>query len=40
MAPAQKRATAAIVDLADVRADAQRNRQIEMVDREIVALFN
>lgn len=40
IAPAQKRPTAAIVDLADVRADLQRNRQVEMVDREIVALFN
>jgi hypothetical protein len=34
------RGGAAIIDLAEVRADARRAKLIETVDREIVALFN
>lgn len=40
LSPAQKRTSAAIVDLAEVRADVRRAKQVESVDQEIVALFN
>lgn len=40
LTPGQKRHSAAIVDLADVRANVQRAKQIDTVDQEIVALFN
>ncbi len=40
LAPAKVRNSAAIVNLADVRADARRAKQIDSVDQEIVALFN
>lgn len=35
-----QRRGAAVVDLAEVRADARRAKQIETTDREIVALFH
>ncbi|OYW56454.1 MAG: hypothetical protein B7Y80_06615 [Hyphomicrobium sp. 32-62-53] len=40
LSPAQKRTSAAIVDLAEVRADVRRAKQVESVDQEIVALFH
>jgi len=40
LSPAQKRTSASIVDLAEVRADVRRAKLVESVDQEIVALFN